>query len=377
MKFLIFAILIFSSFSITAQAQITPKFVIDEICKVSKIYESKLQNNSTEKRIEPKNEKVDSAQNKSQNNLLKYLTAFTFIVQMLGFIGLGGLVLYEFFLVFSENKEEKIYKDNRKKGKSPLIIQDNLAKLKPINCLNCGAGVPLSENEMICPNCGTKSKAPENYFDVAHAREAINGKLRDAASYLKRADLLASNWVRLAIGLLVLWLGFSLIMFLVLSYNGNFEPYQSWFKANVIIKTVSKLAVFTWFFWIISLTLGFLSWSPRLRKTLPTIEFNDKLGTIETANCSNCGGAISYQSNDLATVCGYCGVETYRAKLAWKLKNLTNSAHEKANFSLIEAKKYAEDAIEEIWGTPKVLMFLLILVAVIFGGFGLISAVGG
>ena len=311
------------------------------------------------------------------DGLLKHLTAVTFLLQAVGFVALCGFVLYEFFAVFSENKEEKIYKDNRKNGKSPPIVADNLAKLKPINCLNCGAGVPLRENEMICPNCGTKSKAPENYFDVAHAREAINVKLRDAAKYLKRADWLASNWIRLAIGLLVLWLSFSLIMFFVLSYNGNFEPYQSWFKANVIIKTVSKLAAFTWLFWIISLTLGFLSWSPRLRKTLPTIEFNDKLGTSETANCSNCGGAISYQSNDLATVCGYCGVETYRAKLAWKLKNLTNSANEKANFSLIEAKKYVEDAIEEIWGTPKVLLFLLMLVAVIFGGFGLISAIGG
>ncbi len=308
------------------------------------------------------------------SELLKHSTAITFFLQAVGFVALCSLVIYEFFAVFSENKEEKIYKDNRKKGKSPLIVADNLAKLKPINCQSCGAGVPLRENELICPNCGTKSHAPENYFDVAHAREAINGKLRDATVYLKRADWLASNWTRAAMGLLVLWLSFSLIMFFVLSYNGNFEPYQSWFKANAIDKMISRIAVFTWLFWIISVTLGFLSWSPRLRKTLPTIEFNDKLGTSETANCSPCGGAISYQSNDLATVCGYCGVETYRAKLAWKLKNLTNSAHEKANFSLIEAKKYAEDAIEEIWGTPKLLMFLLILVAVIFGGLG---AIGG
>ncbi|MEK7724516.1 MAG: hypothetical protein AAB336_09230 [Acidobacteriota bacterium] len=309
--------------------------------------------------------------------LLKNLAALTFFLQAVGFIALCGVVLYEFFSALNESNETKQTKADRRKGKSPPIATDNLPKLKPINCQNCGAGVPLSEKEMICPNCGTKSKAPENYFDVAHARETINGKLRDAAIYLKRADWLASNWIRLAIGLLVLWLSFSLVMFFVLNYHGNFEPYESWFKANVITKTVSKIAVFTHLFWIISLTLGFLSWSPRLRKTLPTIEFNENLGTSETANCSNCGGVISYQSNDLATVCGYCGVETYRAKLAWKLKNLTNSAHEKANFSIIETKKYVEDAIEEIWGTPKVLMFLLMLVVIIFGGVGLLSAIGG
>lgn len=308
---------------------------------------------------------------------LKHIIVVTYILQVIGFLALAVIVIYEFFSVLSEPNDLKQAKIDRKNGKTPPIVNDNMPKLKPINCQNCGAGVPLSENEMICPNCGTKSQTPENYFDFAHAREAINGKIRVAATYLNRADWLASNRVRLAIGLLVLWLSFSLVMFFVLSYNGNFEPYQSWFKANAIVKMISKLAVVTYLFWIFSLLLGFLSWSPRLRKTLPTIEFNENLGTNENANCSQCGGAISYQFNDLATVCGYCGVETYRAKLAWKLKNLTNSAHEKANFSLIETKKYVEDAIEEIWGTPKVLMFLLMLVVIIFGGMGLLSAIGG
>lgn len=373
MKRLICSILILWVLAISANAQNTKKFYETKLQNEN----AKIKNTSPEKPNESPKDKVESASDKSQNNFLKHTTALTFILQISGFLALAAVVLYEFFSVFSENDDLKQAKADRKKGKTPLIFADNLPKLKPINCQNCGAGVPLQENEMICPNCGTKSKVPENYFDVAHARQAINGKIRDAATYLKRADWLASNWVRLAIGLLVLWLSFSLVMFFVLSYNGNFEPYQSWVKANAIVKMVSKLAVFTWLFWIFSLLLGFLSWSQRLRKTLPTIEFNENLGTSKTANCSQCGGAISYQSNDLATVCGYCGVETYRAKLAWKLKNLTNSAHEKANFSLIESKKYVEDAIEEIWGTPKVLMFLLMLVAIIFGGFGLISTIGG
>ena len=303
----------------------------------------------------------------SDNSWLKHLIAATFFLQIIGFAALAVIVIYEFFSVFSESDDLKQAKADRKKGKNPPIVAVNLPKLKPINCQSCGAGVPLQEIEMICPNCRTKSKVPEDYFDVAHAREAINGKIRVAATYMKYADWLASNWVRLSIGLLVLWLSFSFVMFFVLNYHKDFEPYGSWFKANAIAETISKFAVFTFLFWIISLLLGFFVWSPRLRKTLPTIEFNEKHGTSETASCSQCGGAISYQSNDLATICGYCGVETYRAELAWNLKNLTNSAHEKANFSLIETKKYIEDAIEQIWGTPKVLMFLLMLVAIFLG----------
>ena len=39
------------------------------------------------------------------------------------------------------------------------------------------------------------------------------------------------------------------------------------------------------------------------------------------------------------TVCGYCGVETYRARLAWKLRDLANEDRKRAAFSLVDAMK--------------------------------------
>lgn len=354
MKSLIFTILILCSLTFSVNAQ------------NSNVDPKKSSKTSVGNQYQEETQAIKSSDSLSFR-ILKPFVFFTGVLQMVGFVALAVFMMYEFFSFLIEDDKAKVEKDDRKKGKAPLIVADNLPKLKPINCQNCGAGIPLQENEMICPNCGTKSKAPENYFDVAHAREAINSKIRDAATYLKSADWLSSHWVRVAIGLSVIWLIFSLTMFFVFSYQKDFEPYQTLLNTNSTVKRLKTFGLFAWLFWIISLSLGFLSWSPRVRKTLPTIEFNENLGTSETANCLQCGGTISYQSNDLATVCGYCGVETYRAKLAWKLKNLTNSAHEKANFSLIEAKKYVEDAILEIWFTPKILMCLLMFVAILVG----------
>jgi predicted RNA-binding Zn-ribbon protein involved in translation (DUF1610 family) len=346
--------------------------------KPPKFYESKFQtdgyhlkNIEFQKLITPSEDKVGYSRDASQNGYFKHLAFITFILQAPAFIGLIGLVIYQFLKAEPTERQEKI---DLKAEKTPPITEDNLPKLKPINCQSCGAGVPLREGEMICPSCGTKTKAPESYFDVAKKRDEINAKIRHAAAYLKRAKILGSNWVRSAIGLSAIWLAVALVGIFVLTSKGNFEPYQSYIFGNSGFRIFGAIGSFTTLFWVVSLICGFLIWSPKVKKNLPKIDLPQNIGEAENANCANCGGAISYQRNDLATVCGYCGVETYRAKLAWKVRNLTNEAHKKAAFSLIEAKNSVESAIDEIIGTPKVFAFLLILVAMFGGVFWLISA---
>lgn len=297
-----------------------------------------------------------------RKGILKHLSAWTFFLQMIGFLGLLGFVIYDLIVSAKDSDEERAEKTERKIGKLPPIIADRLPKLQPINCANCGAGVPLREAEMVCPSCGTKSATPESYFDVARTRKEVNEKIRQAAAYIRKARFLVSNWARYATLLFAIWLVVTLIAVLILFNNGNLEPYQTYFssKAFFALGSVSNC------FWVVSLLFGFAIWSPDLKKAIPTIELDENLGQAENTNCSQCGGAIQYLSNDLATVCGYCGVETYRAKLAWKLRNLTNDANHKASFSLLEAKRTVEDAIWELTGTPRTFAFLLILV-MIFG----------
>jgi len=254
-----------------------------------------------------------------------------------------------------------------------LAAGDNLPTFDPINCDACGASVPLKEGEMICPNCGVKTAAPANYFDVVRAREAINAKIRESAEYLRRANILTSSWVRIGLAAVVVWIAYSIIAVFVFSSRESFEPFQEYlFGGKGEIITV--FGAFTSAFWVVSLGLAFLIWSPRVRKNIPVIETGTNIANAEAGICPQCSGGISYRADDLATVCGYCGVEVYRAKLAWKLRNVTNIANKKAEFSLTDAKRAAENAVDEVIGTPKVFMLLLILIAIFVGVSWLISA---
>lgn len=300
---------------------------------------------------------------RSQKGILKHLWAWTFILQMIGFVWLLGFVVYEVIVSARATEVEKTEKENRKAGTAAPIVRDDLPKLKPLTCENCGAGVPLRKGEMVCPHCGTKASTPEEYFNVAKVRGEINDKIRSAAAYLQRATFLGSNWARFATLFAAAWLSAALVAVIALFNTGNLEPYQTY----LAYKAIFALGSFSSCFWVVSLLFGFAIWSTKVKKALPVVELKENLGRAETANCAQCGGAIEYRPNDLASVCGYCGVETYRANLAWNLRSLTNKANEKANFSLVEARKSVEDAVWEITGTPRVFAFLLILVA-IFGG---------
>jgi predicted RNA-binding Zn-ribbon protein involved in translation (DUF1610 family) len=310
--------------------------------------------------------------------ILKHIIFATFVVQMLAFVALFFLVIYEIFFAGAQlSDDEKALKakraDKRKAGKSDLLTHDALPKLEPINCRSCGAPVPLAEGEMTCPSCGTKTAAPADYFDVAKARGMIAIKIRKASAYLSRARLLTSSWMRFGLIVLTAWIGFTIVSVFVLSGRENFAPYQDLLfggKGEV----VTVFGSFTSAFWIVSLLFTFFIWSPLIRKNVPVIDTGENIAEPEAGACPDCGGGISYQRDDLAAVCGYCGVETYRANLAWKLHNVTNTADEQAEFSLIEARQAAEDAVEEVTGTPKVFMILLIVIAVFFGGSWLISA---
>ncbi len=310
--------------------------------------------------------------------ILKTLIFLLFIVQLIAFIGLLGYLIYQFIKVFFEDSSQKEAskhaKEERKAGKSLPIIEDNLPRLDPINCQNCASPVPLQEGEMSCPGCGTKTKAPANYFDVAKSRQAIHEKLHRAEISFRRANWLVSGWMRGLMGLIPLVQIISMIAIFVWINKGTFEPFQNYLVGNSGFKTLFGFGIFSNLFWIVSFGFGFLIWSPSLRKALPTIESTESIGKAETARCSNCGGGISYQADDLATVCGYCGVEIYRAKLAWKMRNLTNNVHEKASFSLIEAQKAVEDAKWEITGTPIIFAALLLIIVVFAGVAFLISS---
>ena len=145
-------------------------------------------------------------------------------------------------------------------------------------------------------------------------------------------------------------------------------------KPTVPIVIVVGLA---YIFWIPTLMFTAGSLSPQARKTLPTLDSNEAVASAETASCAQCGGVINFDKADLAAVCGYCGVDTYRARLAWGLRNLANDARRHAAFSLIDAMKSVRAAAEDIVATPMILAFIFIIApAALMGLYALFEWLG-
>lgn|GEM_PF-3077456 len=311
-------------------------------------------------------------------SIFKLLLFVTFVVQAIAFLFLMGKVIFEFIATIREpdNTDVEPRQKHGKADKKILLkrVPDGLPTLEPLTCLSCGGPLPLNEGEMTCPSCGTKAKAPASYFDVAAVRDELREKIRQAAAYLRRAKLLTSGWMRAALGLSAVWVGAAAVAILVLGSSDNFEPFQSMIRWQAGFEAVTIFGVATTLFWVVALAFTFLIWSPRIRRNIPKIDLGENIGKAEAGRCPQCGGGISYEPDDLATVCGYCGVEIYRARLAWKFYNAQNDASQKADFSLVQAKGAAEDAVEEVTGTPRVFMLLLLLFIIVYGGKWLLSA---
>lgn len=231
-----------------------------------------------------------------------------------------------------------------------------LPVLRPLNCPACGAGVPLRGDAMVCPSCAHRFAAPREYGEIRVFRDDAARRLRRATLYWRMANVLTSRWMSRALVALSLWL----IASIPLLYIGwdDLAYAEPLLRPAVPLLIIACLA---YAFWIPTLwvTAGMLS--PKARQALPTLESGTAHGRAEAANCSQCGGAIRFEKNDLAAVCGYCGVETYRARLAWNLRNLANDDRKRAAFSLIDAMKAVRAAVEDIISTPMVFAFIFVI----------------
>ena len=231
-----------------------------------------------------------------------------------------------------------------------------LPALQPLKCPACGAGVPLRGDVLVCPSCANRFAAPREYDQIRIFRDDAARRLKRATRYWRMANILASRWMGRVLLALSVWLIAS-IPLLFIGWD-DLAYVERLFKPSVPLVILVGLA---YVFWIPTLwmTAGMLS--PKARQALPTLETGEGLGTAEAANCAQCGGAIRFDKTDLAAVCGYCGVETYRARLAWRLRNIANDARHRATFSLIDAMKAVRAAVEDIVSTPMIFAFIFII----------------
>jgi predicted RNA-binding Zn-ribbon protein involved in translation (DUF1610 family) len=227
--------------------------------------------------------------------------------------------------------------------------------LRPLKCSSCGAGVPLREVELVCPSCGAPVAAPPHYADIGKLRGEALARLRRAVKYLRRATFFSSNFVRWTLFLVALWL--FVVPFFLLIAGSEFRFYDELLALLGNWMTFSFVSLILWII-ILCYTAGMMT---RFRQDLPTIGKDEKTGEAETAVCSMCGGSIAYDTGDLATVCGYCGVETYRVAVAWRARKSAQRTREAATFSLIEAMQASKEKIDDLVSTPAILILIFII----------------
>lgn len=208
---------------------------------------------------------------------------------------------------------------------------DELPHLAPLKCEQCGAGVPLKPSDMRCPRCDISIPVPEDYAATVRLRAKATEKMSKAVAAWRRANLFTAWPVRWTLWLLApLWLAATIL--------GLFPN-----MGNSLFATKTSVAFLALFALIGGISLAAACWSyaaylSGTRKRLPLIPVVGRaVGEAEVTNCHLCGGSISYAAGDLAAICGYCGGETYRVKLARRAHAVAAEEKEKATLSLYDA----------------------------------------
>ena len=208
---------------------------------------------------------------------------------------------------------------------------DELPHLAPLKCEQCGAGVPLRPDEMRCPRCDTSIPVPDDYAATVRLRAKAAARMEKAVAAWRRANLFTIWPIRWTLWLLAPFL-------LVVTALGTFSKLgDSLFAIKTSTAFLGLFAVLGGLSLAVALW-AYASYLAGTRKRLPVIPVvGQKVGEAEVTNCHLCGGGISYAAGDLVAICGYCGGETYRVKLARRAHAVAAEEKERAALSLYDA----------------------------------------
>lgn len=272
------------------------------------------------------------------------------------FILLVPVTIYAFFRSAAFRTARSKNKGKKDRANGPVAMPES-AHLVPLNCPNCGAGTPLAD-PLRCPRCGAESPAPAEYSAIGKLRALASERLRRAESYLKWAKVLTSNSFVIATSILMVIVAASLLTLLITGGRGSLIFYRVFFATGLF-----GFGVLAAIYWLFALFLVVPIRSPRVRSILPEVAAvaGSEAGAAE---CTRCGGTVAFGDGAIGGICGYCGVETYRARVAWKIRNLSNEVNENATFSLIEAAEAYSEAVSNIVYTPLAIMLVMLIPAI-------------
>ncbi len=235
---------------------------------------------------------------------------------------------------------------------------DDLPELQPLNCPSCGAGVPLNESAMNCRHCGTEFPVPPEYEEIRTARTKTARTLRRAERYWRIVKVLTSKRAIVLALAAAVWLIVCLVVIIFAYGTPDIDRFTQ--VASPQIMPVATLVM-----WILMLLYIALSVSMTIRKRLPKIDNIGTAATEASGNCSNCGGAIRFERGDLAALCGYCGVATYRVKIAVRSAVEASNAADLSSALLTRQMRQFSASVEDYLSVP--ILFIVVPTGILGG----------
>ena len=201
-------------------------------------------------------------------------------------------------------------------------------RLVPLQCPTCSAPVPLQREPFPCPSCGATVTPPSEYVRMLELRARATAELARAERRWRW-----SRWTSSPI----------LGLFLIVAS-------LAWFALVVyaMIEVGWGLAVDI----VTLMTAGFLS-AAGIASAFGLSAAGDKLPPLPAhefmhppaapATCKHCSAPIAFATDELATICPYCGGDNYREGLARTAQLDASTREQAAADSLLDAVRELDD----------------------------------
>jgi ankyrin repeat protein/Zn finger protein HypA/HybF involved in hydrogenase expression len=209
---------------------------------------------------------------------------------------------------------------------------DNLPRLDPLKCNKCNAPVAIRAHDLACPNCGSPVDVPDDYVETLKLREVTEQTLRRAVRKWNRMRMLTS-WPVIAV------LALLTIAWPATTFTGLTLPVGELHWALVASAGFTGVTMTVAF-------AGYATYLTGVRAAIPVpdAKVRTMIGRAEQVACPLCAGPVAFERGELVTQCGYCGGETYRARVGRRARRRATHEAGKAMTSVYEAMRALQEA---------------------------------
>jgi uncharacterized Zn finger protein (UPF0148 family) len=194
----------------------------------------------------------------------------------------------------------------------------------PLHCPSCGAPVPLEAAAFACPFCHAAINPPEDYQRLLALRARSKQELARAERLWRFSRVLTSRPV--------VWLfRVGVIVWALLVLFASAALSQDW-PGMVILFAIVMVTL------EVIVGLAFAGAVNDMRKMLPRLPAHAAMHIgAGNGTCPECGAPVRFDDGRLATTCGYCGADAYRAALAEAARADAQDEERRSRKSLREA----------------------------------------